>query len=63
MGNGDIAGKCNATDKDDAGDRELPSACDTAPAGDTGRCTSTWSGCGYEAASNAEAEGPETGTL
>ena len=63
MGNGDTACECDATDKDDAGDRELPSACDTAPTGDTGRCASTGWGGGDEAASDAEAEGPVTGTL
>ena len=66
MGNGDAACECDTTDKDDAGDKELPSAlaCNTAPAGDTGRCASTgWGGGGDEAASDAEAEGPVTGTL
>ena len=64
MGNGDAAGESDATDKDDAGDREqLPSACNTDPAGDAGRCASTGHGCGDEAASDAEAEGPATGTL
>ena len=63
MGNGDAACECDAIYKDNAGDRELPSVCDTAPAGDTGRCASAGWGGGDKATSDAEADGPVTGTL
>jgi len=64
MGNGDAAGECKATDKDNADNRRLlPSACNTDPTGDAGRCASTGSGCGDEAASDTKVEGPVTGTL
>ena len=63
MGNGDAACECGATDKDDACVRELPSACDTALQGTQAGALALGGVCGDDAASDTEAEGPETGTL
>ena len=56
-GNGDAACKGDATDNIDAGDRELPSACNTGATGDTSRGAGAACGRGDEAASDAAAEG------